>query len=80
MQHNSIALGADARLVELCDPQDVTILLRRRYANAAIAGEGSLTLNEEIVPLALGRLVLIPARMPHTVCTSLQPHFPNNSV
>jgi quercetin dioxygenase-like cupin family protein len=61
MQHNTIGLGAHNQLLEICDPQDVTI--------AAIAGEGSLTLDDETVPLEPGRFVLIPARVPHTVRT-----------
>jgi len=58
-QQNLMSLGADTHLPEICDTKDVTI--------AILEGDGSLTLNEEIIPLEPGRFIFIPAQMPHTL-------------
>lgn len=62
MEHqNLMNLSASTQLLEIRDDKDVTI--------AVLEGEGSLTLNEEIIVLEPGRFVFIPAHLPHTVCT-----------
>lgn len=60
-QQNLMSLGADTELPEICDEKDVTI--------AVLEGQGSLTLNEEMIPLEPGRFIFIPAQMPHTLRT-----------
>lgn len=64
-QQNLMSLGAETELPEICDGKDVTI--------AVLEGQGSLTLNEEIIPLEPGRFIFIPAQIPHTLrtCTRL---------
>jgi len=54
-------LGAETKVLEICDDKDVTI--------AVIEGQGKLTLNQEIIFLEPGRLIFIPAQMPHTLQT-----------
>lgn len=61
LQQNLMSLGAETELPEICDAKDVTI--------AVLEGQGSLLLNEEVIPLEPGRFVFIPAEMPHTVRT-----------
>ena len=56
-----MSLGAETQLPEICDDKDVTI--------AVLEGQGSLTLNQEIIFLDPGRLIFIPAQMPHTLQT-----------
>lgn len=56
-----ISLGAETQLPEICDDKDVTITV--------LEGQGNLTLNQEIIPLESGRLIFIPAQMPHTLQT-----------
>jgi mannose-6-phosphate isomerase-like protein (cupin superfamily) len=58
-QQNLMSLGADTNLPNMCDDKDVTI--------AILEGNGSLTLNEEIISLEPGRFIFIPAQRPHTV-------------
>lgn len=58
-QQKLVNLGADTELLEIADEQDITI--------AVLEGEGYLKLNQEIIPLELGRLVFIPAFLPHTL-------------
>lgn len=58
---NLMSLGADTKLLELCDEQDVMITV--------LEGHGNLTLNQEITPLEPGRFIFIPAQMPHTLQT-----------
>lgn len=60
-QQNLMSLGAEAELPEICDEKDVTI--------AVLQGHGSLTLNQEIIPLEPGRFIFIPAQMPHILQT-----------
>lgn len=60
-QQNLMSLGTETKLPEICDDLDVTI--------AILEGQGSLTLNEEIIPLEPGRFIFIPAQMPHTLRT-----------
>lgn len=54
-------LEVGTELPEICDAIDMTI--------AVLEGEGSLILNEELIPLELGRFVFIPAHLPYTVQT-----------
>lgn len=61
-QQNLMSLGAGAQLPEVCDRKDVTI--------AILQGNGSLTLNQETIPLEPGRFIFIPTQLPH----SLQAH------
>jgi len=58
-QQNLISLGADTELPEISDEKDITI--------AVLEGEGNLKLNQDTIPLELGRLVFIPAYLPHTI-------------
>lgn len=60
-QQNLMSLGAETQLPQICDHLDVTI--------AILEGHGSLTLAEEIIPLEPGRLIFIPAQIPHTLRT-----------
>ena len=60
-QQNLKSLGAKTELLKICDAKDVTI--------AVLEGYGSLTLNQEIVPLEPGRFIFIPAQMSHTLQT-----------
>ncbi len=56
-----MSLGAETQLPEICEDKDVTI--------AILEGQGSLTLNQEIILLEPGRLIFLPAQMPHTLQT-----------
>jgi mannose-6-phosphate isomerase-like protein (cupin superfamily) len=58
-QQNLMSLGANTELPEICDEKDVTI--------AVLEGHGTLTLNEEVIPLEPGRFIFIPAQMPHVL-------------
>jgi mannose-6-phosphate isomerase-like protein (cupin superfamily) len=58
-QQNLMSLGADTNLPNICDDKDVTI--------AILEGNGSLTLNQEIISLEPGRFIFIPAQQSHTV-------------
>ncbi len=60
-QQNLMSLGAKTELLEICDEKDVTI--------AVLEGYGSLTLNQEIVPLEPGGFIFIPAQMSYTLQT-----------
>ena len=60
-QQNLMSLGAETQLPEICEEKDVTI--------AVLEGHGTLTLNQEIVPLEPGRFIFIPAQMSHTLRT-----------
>lgn len=62
-----MSLGAETQLPEICDDKDVTI--------AVLEGQGSLTLNQEIIPLEPGRLIFIPAQMTHTLQTQTSLFF-----
>lgn len=59
-QQNLMSLGAETELPEICDGT-VTI--------AVLEGEGSLSLNDDVVSLEPGRFVFIPANMPHRLQT-----------
>jgi mannose-6-phosphate isomerase-like protein (cupin superfamily) len=58
-QQNLMSLGTNTDLLDICDDKDVTI--------AILEGDGSLTLNEEIISLQPGRFIFIPAQRSHTV-------------
>ena len=60
-EQNLMSLGTETELPEICDDIDVTLTI--------LEGQGSLTLNEEIIPLEPGRFIFIPAQMPHTLRT-----------
>lgn len=66
-QQNLVSLGADAILPEIYDAKDGTITI--------LEGEGSLTLNEETIPLEPGQLVFIPAHLPHRIQTQTRLTF-----
>jgi mannose-6-phosphate isomerase-like protein (cupin superfamily) len=56
-----MSLGAETQLPEICEEKDVTI--------AVLEGHGTLTLNQEIVPLEPGRFIFIPVQISHTLRT-----------
>lgn len=60
-EQNLISLGAEVELPEICDAKDVTLTV--------LEGQGSLILHEEVVILAPGTFVFIPAYTPHTLRT-----------
>lgn len=56
-----MSLGANVELPEICDATDVTLTV--------LEGEGTLTLNQEVVTLEPGMFVFIPAHMLYTLRT-----------
>lgn len=60
-QQNMMSLGADVQLPEICDAQDVTI--------AVLEGNGTLSVNGELVALEPGMVVFIPANTAHRLQT-----------
>ncbi|NDJ17365.1 cupin domain-containing protein [Myxacorys almedinensis] len=63
-QQSIMSLGTDVQLPEICDAQDITI--------AVIEGNGTLTVNDEIVTLEPGVFVFIPANTYHMLQTQSQ--------
>lgn len=59
-QQNLMILGAEVELPAICD-EDVTLTV--------LEGQGSLTLDEEVVILTPGTFVFVPASTPHTLRT-----------
>ncbi|MEB3337591.1 MAG: cupin domain-containing protein [Leptolyngbyaceae bacterium] len=56
---NLMSLEADTELLGSSEGEDITL--------AVLEGQGSLILNEEVIPLEPGRLIFIPAQMPHAL-------------
>jgi mannose-6-phosphate isomerase-like protein (cupin superfamily) len=57
LEQNVFNLDAGVDSLEVCEGRDIAI--------AVLAGEGDLSLPEEVVALTPGRFIFIPAHIPH---------------